>query len=221
MSKKIKIIITSILFLILLGLIIFIIVKERSTNPKSNDEELTDEITESDGKIKKSFFSSKKEFINASGIYSIKFPKNWIAIGKDKITTKEERFDLILVNKDDTTVLIGLIGPKSKDKNYEKDLKGLQNLVTKTLRESNESAGLSIEFLEENSGQEKNFSYVQTLMKASYPKNIKRPIYQLQKNIVSENNIFILNSSLSEDKYDTNIKIIKEIINSFNILELR
>lgn len=215
-KNKLTIIILSIALVIaVLAILYFTVLKDKV---RQTQTQITDQISGSDGKVSSGVLSGKKEFTDASGSYSIKYPKdNWIVIGKDKVASGGGSYDVAIVNSQDPKIFMGINGPVKKDKDYEKELDNFQEALIENLTKKLSENNFNIEILEKDNGKKNNYSFIYLVAKNSPKDDSAKSIINIQKNIISPDKIFVLTGSAPADKYDANKKTITEIIDSFTL----
>ena len=214
-NKKIIIVLTILLIIAIGAAVYFGYFKDKTKKITSKQTpKVEDQVTAADGKVKSGFIGGKKSFTDASDSYSLEFSKDWVVVGKDKLSSTGANYNVAIINKNDPTIFIGINGPQEKDKDYESDLVGLMNALIAKLKEGREN--YSFEVIEQDFGTNDKFSYTYLVSKIS-SEEAGKTVYQMQKNIISSDKLFVFTASCSEDKFEDYEKDLKEIIDSFEL----
>lgn len=218
-NKAIIIILVIALAIAVLAVVYFTFLKDKvnwfgNKETQTQTMEIKDQINDSDGEVSGGVLSNKKEFTDSSDTYSIQFPKDWVVVGKDKLTTTGVVYDLALIDGNDINTFIGINGPQDKDQAYETNLQGLLDLAKQTVAKAFSEKEINMEIVKEDIGEENNYFY--TYIETKLTKDDKTN-YQIQKNIIGKEKLIVLTATIPGDKYQTSKSTIDEIINSLEL----
>lgn len=215
MKNKSTMIIVVILAIIAIGAIVYF---GYFKNKNKNSNKPQDQITKDEGKVSSGVFSNKKEYSDVSGTFTISFPKDWVVLGKEKLSgTPAKDFDEAIVFNNDPNVFVGINGPKDKDKSHEKDLEGLTKALASKLQESMKAKDYNLEIIDQNFGTKDNYSYTYIVSKITKKDDNSKSVVQIQKNIIGKDKAFALIGSVAGNKYNDYKNTLNEIINSFKV----
>lgn len=215
MDKNKLIIILAVALVVAIGAVVYVtFFKDKIGGKTEQTMKVEDQITSSDGKITSGLMSDKKEFTDATGTYSIEFPKDWVVVGKDKITTTGAIYDLALIDKNDINIFVGINGPQDKDYDYETNLEGLLDLVIQKLEKTYTEQDINMEIIEKEVNTTDNYAYTYILTKLTKDDKTN---YQIQKNIIGTDKLVVFTAPIPANKYEANKDTILKIINSFEL----